>query len=194
MNDSTDLNDLVYRSKEGRVTEQEISQVAGALSSGDGGPDTYRLLYVIARCGARSHERLVAQFLSYRPDPAVAGLALQALCTFWGLTEKYLDEVERSLRGIEWDHNGDIRRIAITAAGEFLRTKPACSLLTELLRLTDREIEEENVRRFAVEALARAIGKPLTEVLDPDTDGTDWGDWAIQVIARARERFETECA
>ena len=113
------------------------------LSSGQGGSDTSQLLYVLARSGARSYEDLVASFVECREDPMVARLALQTLCTFWGLTGRYRDTVARFLKGVEWDYLGDVRQVAITAAGEFLAENQDCDFLDQLLRLSDSVNEEE---------------------------------------------------
>jgi hypothetical protein len=95
--------------------------VASLLARDAPRSDLYRLLYVLARSKATQYEPLVAGFLGHREDPDVARLALQTLCTFWGLTERYKGQVHAFLEGVEWDYFGDVRQVAMAAAGEYLR-------------------------------------------------------------------------
>lgn len=176
------------------MSSSELREVASMLSSGQGDPDTYELLYVLARSGARSYEELVASFVEYSEDPMVARLALQTLCTFWGLTDRYRDTVVRFLEGVEWDYLGDVRQVAISAAGGFLAENQDCGFLDQLLRLSDSANEEEVERRIAVEAIARAIGVPAERSINPDKGPVTWEAWAETIRSGGKERFAAECA
>jgi hypothetical protein len=77
----------------------------------------------------------VASFLECRKDRFVARRALEILCSFWDLTDRYVDQVERFLKGVEWDNEGDVRQVAITSVGGFLRERRHCELLKNLLAL-----------------------------------------------------------
>jgi hypothetical protein len=193
-NSRLNLDDLVRRSKEGTVTSKEIDRVVKILSADEGGDGTYRLLYVIGRSVALSHEKLVASFLEYRKEPFVARLALQILCSFWDLTDRYVDQVERFLKGVEWDDEGDVRQIAITSAGEFLRDRRHCELLKTLLVLGSPENENALERRIAVEAIARALGEPLGETINADKGDIPWETWAQSITARGAARLAKGCA
>lgn len=188
-----DIGDLVERSKSGTVTDAEIDSAAALLASGHKSLDLYGLLYVIARTNARRHEGLVARCLENRDEPMVARLALQTLCTFWGVTSQYLDDLRRFLVGVEWDAFGDLRQVAITAAGEYLAEGKDCSLLSELLNLSRPENDEALERRIATEALARAIGQPLRETIDSNKGATSWDAWALDVRKRGALRIASEC-
>jgi hypothetical protein len=194
MGSRLDLDDLVRRAKEGTVTRKEIDWVGAILSAGRGGDDTYRLLYVIGESGALSYEQLVASFLEYRKNPFVARLALEILCNFWHLTDRYVDQVERFLKRVEWDHQGDVRQIAITSAGEFLRARRHCELLKGLLALGSPRNEDALERRIAVEAIARALGEPLGETINADKGDTPWETWAQNITTRGAARLAEECA
>jgi hypothetical protein len=194
MGSRLDLDDLVRRAKEGTVTSKEIDRVGAILSAGRGGDDTYRLLYVIGESGALSYEQLVASFLEYRKNPFVARLALEILCNFWHLTDRYVDQVERFLKRVEWDHQGDVRQIAITSAGEFLRARRHCELLKGLLALGSPRNEDALERRIAVEAIARALGEPLGETINADKGDTPWETWAQNITTRGAARLAEECA
>ncbi|SRR5581483_9938755 len=194
MADKHDVRSLIQRSKDGAVSNAELREVADVLEANQGGGDTYEFLYILARSEARSYEDLVAGFLEYRHDPMVARLALQTLCTFWGLTDKYRDAVSRFLKGVDWDYFGEVRQIAITAAGEFLSTNQDCVFLDQLLLLADSANEEEVERRIAIEAIARALSLSLKESINPDLSSVTWEDWADGIRARGQERFASECA
>lgn len=114
------LVDVVRRAKEGTVTEREIAAAARMLPD-ERGPRAYAWLYVIARSSATQYEQLVASYLDHEEDPMPARLALQTLCTFWGFADRYVDQLERFPGDVEWDHFGDVRLIAISASGEYLR-------------------------------------------------------------------------
>lgn len=189
-----DPDDLVTRAKEGRVASAEVAEVVKILTARRGGADTYDLLYVIGRSGVVSEEALVAGFLEYREDPMVARLALQTLCTFWGQTQRYLGEVERFLDGVEWDVMGDVREVAISAAGDHLGEHRHCGLLTRLLALADPASASAVERRIAVEALAHAVGEPLVSAINADKGNVTWEQWAEEVTARAQQRLAADCS
>jgi hypothetical protein len=184
------------RAKDGNVSPGELGKVAGILAGDRGGPETYRLLYVLGRSRAYAYEELVARFLEYREDPMVARLALQILCSFWGRTDRYRDAVERFLDGVDWDYLRDVREIAISAAGSFLAGHRDCGLLARLLRLSDPAHDHELERRFATEAIARAIGLTHQQITSRDSgDGGSLSrdEWAETIRSRGEERFAAEC-
>ena len=123
----------------------------------------------------------------------VARVALQILCRFWDLTDKYRDIVARFLKGVNWDYDGDVRQIAITATGEFLAANRDCILLDQLLRLSDPANDWESERRIAIEAIARAVGLSLKEALNPDLSSATRDEWSNSIRARGQKRFTSEC-
>jgi hypothetical protein len=186
---NTDLDELVGRAKQGLVRKQEIADVARELAATEDESRAYDLLYVIGRSSATEHEELVAGFLR-AGDPELAKLALQTLCTFWGLTESYLDSVRTFLDGVSWDPSGDVRLIASSAAGEYLRDHADTGLLARLVELAQPGNDDPVQRRTALEALARALGDPLGESLR--AGGEKREEWSARVLARAEERFAAE--
>jgi hypothetical protein len=182
-----DLDDLVDRAKQGAVLPDEVAAVAAALKSAS--DEKYRLLYVLGRCGATEHEELVAGFLD-GDDGELAGLALRILAQ-WGRTGSYLGHVRAFVNGLEWDDFGDARMIAVSVAGEHLRTHTDSSLLTALLSLSRAEDDgDEVIRRVALEALAVALGDPVAETLR--AGGSERDAWTARVLARAEERLAGE--
>jgi len=184
-----DLEDLVDRAKQGLVRPSEITEVAAALTSlPDDSEDGYSLLYVLGRSEATQYEELVAGFLR-SGDPNLARLALQILCMFWDLTESYVDDLRAFLDGVEWDDDGWVQQIAVSAAGQYLRTHTDTAMLARLLELAepDNDVLE---RRWALEALAVALGDPLAETLT--AGGNDRAGWTARVLSRAEDRLAAE--
>ncbi|MGY6653689.1 hypothetical protein ACXIZN_16095 [Amycolatopsis sp. TRM77291] len=186
---SIDLDDLVDRAKLGLLHKREIAEVVRELQSTDDEERTYRLLYIVGRSSATEHEDLVASFLT-GGDPELARLALQTLCTFWGLTETYLDSIRIFLRGVSWDHIGEVRHVAASIAGEYLRDHADTGLLTRLIELAHPGNDDPVERRIVLEALARALGDPIQETLR--AGGKDRESWSAQVLTRAENRLATE--
>ena len=141
---------------------------------------------------ALRYEPLVSRFLDYREDPFVAALALEILCSFWDKTEKYSTEVLRFLRGVDWDEFREVRQIAITATGDYLRDRSDPVLLKEILLLAAPGNPESIERRIAVESVAVALGEPLAEVINPDKGDISWDDWAATIVARGQDRLISE--
>ncbi len=183
------LDELVDRAKQGQVRKQEITEVAALLRTTEDEEQAYGLLYVLGRSSATEYEELVASFLR-SGDPELAKLALQTLCTFWGLTESYVDEVRTFLDGVEWDLLGEIRLIAISAAGDYLRTHTDTAMFARLLELAYPDNTDEVERRVALEALATALGDPVAETLK--AGGDDPESWTARVLVRAEDRLAAE--
>ena len=184
-----DVHDLVTRAKSGSVSERELDEVALALEHG-AGKSTYRLLYVLGRMGSRRHEELVARYLDFNSDGQVAGLAVSILCTQWALGSKYRDPLLAHLKGMPWDVLDEAKQAAITAAGEYLRDGTDCPMLEVLLSVATTDSHDLN-RRFATQALARALGEPHGRSVHPPGDEAE--AWGADVVQRAAARFASEC-
>ena len=183
------LDELVDRAKQGLVRRQELAEVAASLRATEDEEQAYGLLYVLGRSSATEYEELVAGFLR-SGDAELTKLALQTLCTFWGLTESYVDDVRTFLDGVEWDPLGDVRQIAISAAGDYLRTHTDTGMFARLLELAYPDNTDEVERRIALEALATALGDPVAETLK--AGGDDRAGWSARVLSRAEDRLAAE--
>ncbi|TBL45338.1 hypothetical protein EYA84_00730 [Verrucosispora sp. SN26_14.1] len=189
MDERLDLEDLVRRAKVGEVSNREVGRVAEVLR-GPGGSETYRLLYVLLRVGAREHEDLAARYIRYSPDPQVAALALNFLCVHWKLFRRYRSEVVKALNGMEWDSLDELKQAAISATGEYLRSASDQFLLDKIIKLAE-SYEFDLSGRFAVEALARALGEPRATAVFPR--GAEEGrEWAQSILQRANARLRVD--
>lgn len=185
--------ELLRRAMRHQVQPGELSWVIQELldpgSSGHPG-DAYTLLHILGHAGNPSHRGIVERFLGHRDDPMVARLALEILCSYWNLTDEYLPQLMTFLRGVDWDHAGEVRQMAISVAGEYLRSRHHPEMLNTLLEIFESADEDVTSREDAYFALARAVGRdweqlpPATRALDL-TKGVD-----PQVIQEARRLLD----
>jgi hypothetical protein len=153
------------------------------------GVATYKLLYVLSRSRAVRHEQVVASFLDYANDPMVVRLALQTLCTFWGETARYLNDVCRFAAGVEWDYFGDVRQVALSAAGEYLRIQQNCELFRIVYDACINSSIGDVEERVALEALARALGRPLADSLNKSR----LEEWRSELHAEGLSWLKANC-
>jgi hypothetical protein len=151
--------ELLDKAKSRLITRKEIADVARELASEETDADRYTLIHILGAAGATEHEPLVARFLDSPEDPMLARIALQTLISRWGKGQVYRDRMESFVRGVEWDADSDVRNVAISAAGEFLREREDRGLLRLLIDIFTSPSEAELVRQSAYFALGRASGK-----------------------------------
>ncbi|GAA1649771.1 hypothetical protein [Actinoplanes couchii] len=191
MANQLNLDEVVHRSKEGTVSKAELARVAEALKAPEGG-DLYRLLYILLRTGAKEYEDLLASYIDYSADSQSAALVLGSLCTQWGRFDRYRDRVVEALAGVPWDFMDDLKRSAISATGEYLMVSSDRSLLERLVGHAE-SYRDDLIGKFAVEALARALGEPASVAVFP-RDETEGALWANKIIDRAKKRLTRERA
>jgi hypothetical protein len=107
----------------------------------------------------------------------------------WDKTEKYLEYVRAFLRGVDWDDEEDVRQIAISIAGEYLRGRWDEELFQQLLDIATNDHDLPAIRVTAIRALGRALGDNWTE-FPPITTRSDPDDeWYRSTLERAFQRF-----
>lgn len=186
-----ELEALLEAAKWGRVPEQKLSQLAQQLAEGRI-PDSqqYTALHIVSRAGGRDHEELIRGFLDTESNPMLARLALQALCDWLELCDRYRDRLIEFIRWVPWDHSDDVRQMAIAMAGKRLGDTEDLELLALLLGTAENHAEMALTRDEAVRALARSLGDPpeslppATAVQDPDSP------WSQDVLERAHRRLD----
>jgi hypothetical protein len=188
-----DLDDLLDRAKFGHVSRDEITWVAEALRRRDRRYDLYRLIHIIGLVGAaKEHEEVVADFLSSPDDPMLSRISVITLDN-WGLFNKYYDVFLAFSQGVDWDDEGDVRIVALTAIGKHLATNSDCRLLASLIDVATDDQEDVVVRRVAFNALATAMGAAITELPAVSVDIDFQGSWASRVLGTAKKRYQREC-
>lgn len=180
---------LLDRAKWGKLSEQEIADVADELQKSNPGADRYTLLHILGRAGAVSYQNLVECFLECQEDPMLARLALQTLCRYWNETDRYIEQVLQFVRGVEWDEGEYVRQMAVSIAGDYLRSHDEPRLLNELLRIFEREDEDRIIREDAYFALARAAGRDRRELPSAARHFDLHTDIDPSVVKQAHERL-----
>lgn len=174
MTNITNLNDLLEAAKEGRISKIDIDEVAKKIKEikKDQDRSLYTLIHILGRAKAIEYQKLIEPFLIYPNNPNISKITLQSLCTYWNLTSQYLDELKMFIQGVEWDDLDDVRLIAISIAGEYLRMNTDKELLNLLLALFENQ--ENNIVRAAentlliqscaYSAIARAMGRNYNQI------------------------------
>lgn len=186
------MNDrsLVARATAGELTPREVHEIALTVEDGS---NIYQGLLVIGRADARDYRELVEQFLCFRSDPMIARLALLVLCGYWNMAAEYLHVLRQFIQKVDWDPDDDVRLMAMSCAGEFLRTSLNKSLMQDVLEVFQREGEPQTVREVAYRSLARAVGMAYNDLpsaarhfdLNRDTDP--------RVLARVHDLLREDC-
>jgi hypothetical protein len=187
-----DLSGLWEKTQAGRITAAEVDGVAQRLSVAEDDDDRYTMLMILGYSGATRHRTLVERFLECREDPMLARAALSVLCDDWNYANEYLGQIRRFLRGVEWDDEEDVRLMAISRGGEYLRSYDDREILTELLRIANDRSQNPVVRQAAYRALGRAMGRDWRE-LPSASRLMDWDkELDPRVIAEANDRLHRQ--
>lgn len=165
------LNNLLQKSKNGRLTDEQISYVVKRVED----PkveleDLYTCIFILGmafttRPRGLKYRQLVESFLYYPKDPEISAIALKTLCDYWDLTADYLDVVKEFIKGVVWDKERDLVLVSVNIAGEFLRKsrkkdKELLQLLIDLWEKPDQEFYEA-----VYIALARAVQEDWNDLL-----------------------------
>ncbi|GAA2674201.1 MULTISPECIES: hypothetical protein [Actinosynnema] len=180
---------LLAHAKSGTLTLHEAAEVADALVADPFGEHSYERIYTLGRSFSTQYEGLIAGYLTHQCDDELARIALQTLCGFWGMCERYLVDLRRFLDGADNDPMGFVRVVAVSAAGEHLRDNVHSGLLAHLLDLAAlRHDEDQDGIKHVVDALSRALGDPHHAAPVKAARAA----WEEEVLRRARERLAVE--
>lgn len=91
-------------------------------------------------------------------------LALEILCLYWGEAVRYVSELHRFVRRVQWDHDSTVRQMAILLAGHYLRSNSDSVLLGKLVSIVEDTTERGLIRGDAYLALGRAMGRGWNEL------------------------------
>lgn len=184
------LVDLVARSKKGLVTDEEFRAVTARLAAKPS-RDAGRLLYVLGRSDLRDREELIAGYLEYPEDPDASATALSILCSQWGLTRKYRQNLLDALRGHDWDVDEEVRLRAISAAEVHLKEAGDCEISAELVAIATSH-EFRAFEDAALTTLLRVDHVDFVRSLPPRGDH-ERAEWRSAMLDRVRRRHLEEC-
>jgi hypothetical protein len=206
------IRDLIGKALDGTITDDEVAWAADMLRQGGGGYNRYNLLEIIGEGSGTRYEALVASFLECPQEPMLSEKALQVLCGYWGLSEKYVEELRRFVVGVPWDEDGSIRLVAISQAGYHLSRYQDDDLVRRLWEIAHgrgprREVTEADIEVFgaegaadlaaftqsqeaevAIDALERALGDNYPEIFSRRKSLTK-AEWQAEVLLRVGEKF-----
>lgn len=177
--------DLLDKAKSGKLTDEELKYVVQRIKTStpdNEDPNLYTLLHILGKAGLTPtdtkrtgvavsevirHRKLIEKFLYYPTDPMISKIALQTLGDHWGFYKDYLSQIKEFVKGVEWDKDEDVRIIAISSAGAFLRetTDKDKELVQLLVNILISDQKEEIMRDCAYYALAYAAGQEWSDIL-----------------------------
>lgn len=180
------------RAKAGELNDQELDEIAASLRGEGFGRDRYECLELISAARATRFRGLVEALLDSPDDPMISRLALIVLCEEWNEADRYVPELKRFVRGAPWDQEGDVRLVAITTAGEVLRSIKDPELLEMLFDVFSDDGSDRVDREAAYCALARAVGEDWGR-LPSAARGFDLeADVDPETLERVRRRLREE--
>ncbi len=166
-----DYQDLLQRASSGKLTTEEIDQIAREMQKRRPALDRASLLHILSESKDKRYRQLVEKCLQ-SGDVKLAKMALQTLCVTWGEAAQHTDEILRFLRGVEWDtqQGGHVILIAISVAGEYLSGAKHAELLTELIDIYEKEgsIFKDESYVALVRSLGYSWSKALMKMISGD--------------------------
>jgi hypothetical protein len=190
MADQGRWKELLEKAKSGDLCKHELDQVVASIKDPATKADPYTLLHIIGRAMDTSHEDLVVSYLECPEDPMLSRLALQILCDYWGLMSKYISYVRKFLSGVEWDVEDDVRQIAASIAGEFVRTTTwDRDLFRALLDIATNEDDLPEMRVTAIVSLSRALGYGWDDIPSITSKTNPDDEWYRNMLDQAFRMF-----
>jgi hypothetical protein len=216
MNDQKRLEDIHKQALVGEILSDELDWVASKLQESPPELSYIQMLMILARQRAQQYRGLVEHFLEYRGDWSCVAEALRTLCRWWNDTHLYIDTLLKYMSAMEDESYNlldvsEVRRVAISLAGEYLRDNKEPKLLNRLIELYENpdlpewtfikdphsrslEIQQERgfVRCAAYLAVAEAMGRAYRTLphIEDEVHLNDIAD--PQIISRVRKRLEEE--
>jgi hypothetical protein len=189
-----DYDELLKKAMKGVITSEEVKKLAQNIEVGTDGEYLYEQLHILGHSLHYEYEDLVASYLVYKKDPMISGIAIEVLCGYWHKTKKYLDYIKQFVKKVDWDEADDIRIIAISFAGVYLRENSDKELLKSLLDIFNNSDEKSVVRECAYRAIMIACGKNWKELpsvvkdldfnKDVDKEIIEWAERQVEDVKK----------
>ncbi|WP_435651384.1 hypothetical protein [Kitasatospora purpeofusca] len=185
---------MLDQAKPGKLKKEDLNIAIEEISAGfDNRRDLYTALHVAGIAGSADQTETVQRYLWTPADPILSRIALLILCEYWGMSSKFLPELQSFLDGVDWDVDGDVREISISIAGRHLReTEKPTSLTQSLTSIATDEAELDFVREGALRALAVALGDSLLDVSSPAVRVRAGSAQAADVLTRTRRKYSLQ--
>lgn len=186
---SAELSALLERAKDGETfpsaTIDAVAETASLEETTRG--DRYTALFILGLARARQYRSLLEHYLDAEAtdEPMLARTAILGLARYWNEPERYLDYVVGAVDGYEWDDLEDVRIVAISIAGDYLKDHDNPELLRKVIDIARTEPRGEGTRPAALTALARSMGLTWPEIIQRERDP----DYGSKLIAEAEARL-----
>ena len=170
MQDKNSLTDrelkvLVQKASTGRITRAEVEQIASDFSKRE---QLYSRTYAIGRSMFPEFIPVLKELAEQELDFDAAGMALNFLIIYHGQHD-LIPNLIAAIDGKEEDFLDQLRRAAISTAGEFLRENQNAKLLRSIL-VALKEHPKSYIRERAYRALLRASGVEHKDMPNPARD------------------------
>ncbi len=184
-------DELLEEAKWGKLTPEELAYVVQKIQSSKPGDDEdlYTWIHILGRSGNRQYRKLVEGFLYYPSNPIISRIALNTLCNYWSFARDYLKELKTFIKGVDWDEDQDVRDIAVSCAGAFLKEEEEKELLKLIIDIVEKFINAEEDSNDSITwenaytALSRAMGKEWKDILSAK-------EIDLPMIEKAKQRLE----
>ncbi len=176
-----EIDFLIKKYNETGFSPEEIAYVLQRIKEAKPGDDADLGIFIclFGKVGGPEYRELIERFIDYPTQPWVSVQALNTLCTDWDLTAEYLPKVKEFIKGVDWDESDEVRLIALSIAGEYLRKTFEKELLQLLISFFEdlgkndtfqekRDYARAFLQSCAYQNLARAMGKEWEEIPDVD--------------------------
>lgn len=160
------LDELLEKAKWDKLSSEELNYIVERIKSStpEEDDDLYTLIHILGKSGNKQYKKIVESFLFYPSSPMIPAIALKTLCTYWGFEDEYLPVMKNFIQGVEWDTDNDVKLVAISCAGQYLKNQNDKELIQSLLSIYQNENEDEFNREGAFVALALATGHDWDEI------------------------------
>lgn len=194
-------DDLLQKSKQrglglskDHLSSSEVEEILTELTSEHPNGPLYTYIHALGEGAGPEFADRVEPFLHYSRDTSVVYSALEALCTDWGLTSRYVDELIAFIRGVDWDI-GDadfpdrhVQVLAIILGGRYVHHAKDLRVLDALFAAYEdaRYRKEDFDMQVALQGLALATGFRRLHEMPHLSDDKPWAPALCEeVLSRA---------
>lgn len=184
---------VLDRAKSGEVISRgELDELARGLADPADPRDKYLMIYALGRASLDPrYADVIRPFLNSPQDPRLARVTVQMLSNAMGQEESIREDLLAFARGVAWDDDDDVRMVALSSAGNWLRSlahehRWDDDLFT-VLHSTAVEDPDDLIREVAVGSLARALGWEHRDIIAAGRKS--WQEFVDTILTQAGERL-----
>jgi hypothetical protein len=134
---------MIRALKQGKkLTADELAFLRSNLQSPEDGADIYEMCRALALAvpASSSAVQLVEQYFEVTTDEWYMQGVIYALCSYWGLTDRYLDKLLWLTLLEQWKDYPSAALAAFSALGAYLNNHPNAEILAHLLAIYESDL------------------------------------------------------